>query len=363
MEHNLQKITERFQVSGNFMSAKPYGSGHIHDTYAAQFDQNGTAIRYIIQRINQVVFKNTDALMENISRVTAHQLTKLKDNGHSDPHRQCLSMIPTVDEKTFYQDESGNTWRIYFFVENATTYDIADTPELVFQSAKAYGHFQKQLIDLPGKRLHETIPDFHNTPKRFKALEKAIEEDIENRAQRVGQEIAFALKHKDIASFLDQKHKEGIIPERITHNDTKLNNVMIDNNTREGICVIDLDTVMPGLIHHDFGDMVRSGTCVSAEDETDLSKVFMDIEKYEYTLNGYMESAGDFLSRAEKELLPLSGKVITFETGIRFLTDYLQGDIYFKTDHKNHNLDRCRVQFKMVESLISNEDKMIKCIS
>lgn len=363
MKHDLRRITPHFQISGDFISAEPYGNGHINDTYAATFDQGGTSVRYTHQRINHEIFKDTITLMDNIFRVTSHQRKKLEQAGCPDPLRRALTIIPSKDGLPYYQDDEGNTWRTYIFIEDATTHEFVKNPAQAFQAAKAFGEFQKQLTDLSGERLHETIPDFHNTPKRFAALEKAIEDDPVNRAGHANKEIDFAVKHKPMTTVLIEKQREGLIPERITHNDTKLNNVMLDDNTAVGICVIDLDTVMPGLVLHDFGDMVRTATSSTAEDEKDLSKVHMQIRMFEALAKGYMESAGDFLTETEKEYLAFSGKLITFEIGIRFLTDFLSGDVYFKVHRDNHNLDRCRTQFKLVESIIEQEEAMQKCVA
>jgi hypothetical protein len=294
--------------------------------------------------------------MENIRRVTEHIHSKFASAKYSS--RRTLQLMYTHDGAPYHKDKDGNHWRSYIFIELARTYDVLETDEQARQAAKAFGDFQKYLVDIPGGRLNETIPNFHNTPARFKALEEAIQKDVKNRAAGVKAEIDFALKHKDITGVLLDLNAKGEIPERITHNDTKLNNVMIDDETQEGICVIDLDTVMPGLAHYDFGDMVRTGTSPAAEDERDLSKVTMRMNMFEALLRGYMSAAGDFLNKTEKKMLPFSGKLITFEIGIRFLTDYLAGDVYFKIKRADHNLDRCRTQFKLVESIESQEDEI-----
>lgn len=356
IKHDIKEIASNFLIPGDFISAAPYGSGHINDTYAACFCQGGINVRYIIQRINHNVFKNPPALMENIMRVTEHLRSKL--NASACPSRQALRLITTHDYKPYHHDAAGNYWRVYIFVEGANTYDVIKTPEQTYQAGKAFGDFQKNLVDIPGGRLHETIPDFHNTPKRMEALEKAIEKDVVNRAAGIKKEIDFALNHKNITDVLIKLNQAGKIPERITHNDTKINNVMLDDTTGEGVCVIDLDTVMPGLVHYDFGDLVRTSTSPAAEDEKDLSKVTMRMPMFESLLKGYMKTAGDFLNPTEREYLPFSGKLITFEIGIRFLTDYLSGDVYFKTHRDGHNLDRCRTQFKLVESIEEQENKM-----
>lgn len=349
---NVDAVVRRFQFNGEFLGAAPYGSGHINDTYCLRFDQAGAPVRYILQRINTAIFKDPVGLMENVERVTAHLAKKL--SGQPGCSRRALKLVRTENARSYVRDEAANYWRAYFFVENAKTYDKIENATQAFEAAKAFGQFQRLLADLPAPPLRDTIPDFHHTPKRFAALEHAIERDAVNRAAEARAEIDFALSHKSMASVL----LDANLPLRVTHNDTKLNNVMLDDSTGQGICVIDLDTVMPGLALYDFGDMVRTATSPAAEDERDLSKVKMQFPMFEALARGYMESAATFLTPAEKEHLAFSGKLITFEIGIRFLTDFLAGDTYFKVHRPGHNLDRCRTQFKLVESIEQQEEIM-----
>ena len=294
--------------------------------------------------------------MENIQRVTAH--LRLKLAGQADLDRRTLTLIPTRTGQPYYRDEAGNYWRAYIFIEQARTYDAVESPQQAFAAAKAFGRFQKLLTDLPAPRLHDTIPDFHHTPKRFTALESSIAADSCNRANLAKPEIVFALAHKPITAVLI---KAGL-PERITHNDTKFNNVMLDDTTGEGLCVIDLDTVMPGLALYDFGDQVRTTTSPAKEDERDLSKVGLQFAMFEALVRGYLAEAGDFLTPAERQYLVFAGKLITFEIGIRFLADFLAGDVYFKTHREGHNLDRCRTQFRLIESIEHQENQMNKLV-
>jgi Ser/Thr protein kinase RdoA (MazF antagonist) len=356
LRHDARQVASQFQIYGEFINAGPYGSGHINDTYCAVFNQGGTPVRYILQRINHHVFKTPVALMENVERVTTHISKKVA--GHPDFSRCGLTLIPARDGRAWHSDEGGNYWRTYIFVENARTYDAVESPQQAFQAARAFGRFQKLLADLPAPRLHDTIPGFHHTPQRFAKLEAAIAADPANRARLAESEIEFALNHKAMAGVL----LAAGLPERVTHNDTKLNNVMLDDKTGEGICVIDLDTVMPGLAPYDFGDIVRTSTSPAKEDERDLSKVQMQFPMFEALARGYLETAAEFLTKAERQLLVLSGKLITFEIGIRFLTDYLEGDSYFKVHREGHNLDRCRTQFKLVESIERQEGAMNKLV-
>jgi hypothetical protein len=355
-KYNLKEVSGNFNIAGDFISASPYGSGHINDTFAVTFSQGGANVRYIIQRINHNIFKNPVALMDNIDRVTSHIHGKLSSSG--DASRKALSLIRSGNGLPYHMDREGNCWRTYIFVENAKTYDIIEAPEQAFQAAKAFGEFQRHLVDLPGKRLSETIPDFHNTPKRFESFKNALASDSCNRAKSAKAEIAFALNHENVGTLLLNLNREGKIPERITHNDTKLNNVLLDDKTGEAVCVIDLDTVMPGLALYDFGDLVRTSTSPAAEDEKDLGKVKMQMHMYKALVQGYMSAAKDFLTKTEVEHLAFGGKLITLEIGLRFLTDYLSGDTYFKVHREGHNLDRCRTQFKLVSLIEEQEEEM-----
>jgi hypothetical protein len=356
LKHDVRAVARHFQIAGDFTGAAPYGSGHINDTYCVQFDQGGTPMRYIFQRINHNVFKTPVALMENVQRVTAHLAAKI--SGQPEASRRVLTLIAARDGLGWHIDADGNLWRAYIFVEKARTYDTVESSAQAFQAAKAFGQFQKLLADLPAPRLHDTIPDFHHTPRRFAALEKAIVADAANRAKLAKPEIEFALRHKAMCNVL----LDANLPERVTHNDTKFNNVMLDDATGEGICVIDLDTVMPGLALYDFGDSVRTTTSPVKEDERDLSKVKMQFPMFEALARGYLSTAAEFLTPAEKKFLPFAGKLITFEIGIRFLTDFLSGDVYFKVHREGHNLDRCRTQFKLVESIEQQEEAMNKLV-
>jgi thiamine kinase-like enzyme len=351
-EHDVGAIACQFQIDGKFVDATTYGSGHINDSYCVTFDEADGPARYFLQRINHNIFQNPTALMENIQRVTSHLAAKV--SGERDRTQVVLTLIPALDGRAWYLDAEGNYWRTYQFIENAHTYDAVESTDQAYQAAKAFGRFQKFLVDLPGPRLHETIKDFHHTPKRFRALEQAIASDVAGRAILAKPEIEFAFARQSFTSALHDAN----LPERITHNDTKFNNVMLDDVTGDGICIVDLDTVMPGLALHDFGDMVRTTTSPAKEDEPDLSKVTMQFSMFEALVRGYLASAGDFLTKAEKQHLVFSAKLMTFEQGVRFLTDYLQGDAYYKVSRGEHNLDRCRTQFKLLESIELQEERM-----
>ena len=355
--HNVRAVARQFQLYGEFLEAAPYGTGHINDTYCATFDQAGAPVRYILQRINQKVFRDPVALMENVRRVTAHLGSKLA--GERDFSRSVLTLVPARDGQPWVRDAQGSYWRTYLFIEKARTYDTVQSPGQAFEAAKAFGRFQGLLADLPAPRLHDTIPGFHHTPQRFARFEAVLAADPVNRAGQAAAEIAFALRCQPMTGVLIAAG----LPERVTHNDTKLNNVMLDDVTGAGICVIDLDTVMPGLALYDFGDMVRTATCTVKEDVRDLSLVRMEFPMFEAIVRGYLASAAGFLTPAERQFLAFSGKLITFEIGLRFLTDFLEGDVYFKTHRAGHNLDRCRMQFKLAESIERQEEAMNRLVA
>lgn len=353
----LNEVAEAFQCPGAYLGDEPYGSGHINDTYKAYYNVEGEEVHYIHQRINHNIFRDVPGLMENIGRVTRHQRMKFEPAGVDGIDRRVLTLIPTVDGKDFYQDSEGNYWRTYIFIEEAIGIDVIENTDQAYESAKAFGGFQCQLADLPG-RLNDTIPNFHHTRSRYDTLIQAIADDAHGRAADVQAEIAFAKEREGMVDVVADLMASGGIPERVTHNDTKLNNVLIDTESGKGLCVIDLDTVMPGSVLYDFGDMIRTTTNQAAEDEPDLSKVEMDIGYFEALVKGYLETASGFLVPKERELLAFSGKLITFEIGLRFLTDYLRGDTYFKTHREGQNIDRCRKQFKMVQSMERQMDAM-----
>jgi len=361
IQYDFGKIGKAFGIPGDFMLAIPYGTGHINDTFQATFNQSGSIIHYTIQRINTQVFKKPTELMENVARVCDHL------SGNLPPcferSREALQLLRTEDGKAYYYDADHDSYfRAYFFVEHARTYDIIDNDDVAFSAAKAFGRFLGTLASLPAPRLHETIPDFHNTPKRYEALLKAVEENRCGRVKDVGAELDFVARHAECYGKLIAMQRNGELPERITHNDTKINNVLMDDFTGRGICVIDLDTVMPGLVHYDFGDLIRTGTSPAAEDEPDTSKIYMQFNRFEALLRGYLAGAGKVLTETERELLPFAGQLITTEIGIRFLADYLEGDVYFKTHRPNHNLDRCRSQFKLASSIEEQMPAMQKLL-
>lgn len=340
-----------FQLDGLVMKNIRYGNGHINDTFLVTLKKkDGTMKRVILQRMNKNIFTKPEELMENIEGVTSFLRKKIVENG-GNPERETLNIIPVEDGFSYYVDNQGEYWRCYKFIEDATSYEQVESPEDFYQSAVAFGNFQRLLAEYPAETLHETIPGFHDTKARFQVFLKAVEEDVCGRAASVQKEIQFVRDHEEVANVFGDMLAKGELPLRVTHNDTKLNNIMIDHETRKGICVIDLDTVMPGLAMNDFGDSIRFGASTAVEDEPDLEKVWCDMELFESYAKGFIEGCGGKLTAREIELLPMGAKVMTFECGMRFLTDYLQGDTYFKIHREHHNLDRCRTQFKLVADM------------
>ena len=349
---NLALETARlFSFEGEPVDAKPYGCGHINDTYCVCCERAGEPQRrYILQRVNNNVFKDVPALMENMVKVTAY-LRRVVIAAGGNPDRECLTLIPTKAGEPYYTAPDGRYWRAFNFIENAITYQTAAKPEHFYYAGCAFGRFQKLLADYPSATLHETIPNFHNTASRYRDFEAAVAENVSGRAAAVAEEIAFVRARKDDMGILVDKLAAGELPLRVTHNDTKLNNVMLDDVTSRPVCVIDLDTVMPGLSLYDFGDSIRFGSNPAAEDERDLSKVYCDLGLFEQYTRGFLEECGDMLTPEEIRLLPFSAKMMTLECGMRFLADHIAGDTYFKIHRPGHNLDRCRTQFKLVADM------------
>ena len=355
MDSDLQIIASHF---GIYDQIEPYGDGHINETFAAQ----PTAPRFILQKINSDVFKSPEQVMENIEAVTSHLRKKIIAAG-GNPLRETLTIIKTLDGKSFYKTDDGRYYRMYVFIEGARTYNVVEKPEHFYNAAKAFGRFQKLLADFPADRLHETIKDFHNTPKRFDDFEKAIADNKSGRAGTAAKEIEFALKRRSIAGTITDEMKKGGVPLRVTHNDTKYNNIMIDDITGEAVAVIDLDTVMPGSLLYDYGDSLRFGTNPVNEDEKNLDLVYCDLNLFEHFTRGFIEEMADTLTPDEIRLMPLSARLMTLECGIRFLGDYINGDTYFRTAYPEHNLVRARTQFKLVYDMEQKETQMAKIVS
>ena len=357
MVFDFPALTQQFQFTGKLEDMQPYGSGHINDTYVVRFRQNGRFHHYILQRINHHIFKHPDRLVDNIAQVTAHIRRKITSEG-GNPARATVSLIPGVNGAHHAQTPNGEYWRAYHFIEGTHTVQKAPTLAHSYQSGRAFGKFLRLLADFPIDRLHITIPDFHHTPKRLQAFIQSVEKDSCNRAAAVQTEIDFVLHRAADASVIIDLHEQGLMPKRVTHNDTKFENVLIDNAAGEVVCVIDLDTVMPGFAVFDFGDAVRSGANTAVEDEPDISKVNFNVAVFEKLAHGFLDETRDVLTPIEFDHLAMGAKLITFEQAIRFLGDYINGDTYYKISRPNHNLDRARTQIKLVADMETQFEQM-----
>ena len=349
-EFDFPSIVGKFCVGGRFSDCVRYGEGHINDTFKVTMREDAGETHYILQRINHHLFSDVEKLMHNIELVTAFCRKSVLARG-GDPMRECLTLIRTKQDRAYYFDGS-NYFRMYVFIENATTYQTVRDPKDFYESAVAFGNFAALLADFDASQLYEVLPDFHDTKVRYQNFLSAVEKDVCGRRRLVEREIAWVNAHKDLCGKLVDAVKQGEIPLRVTHNDTKLNNVMLDDATGKGIAVIDLDTVMPGSLCYDFGDSIRFGCSTAAEDEPDTGKVHFSLDLYQVYLKGYLSAVGKITPR-ERELLPWGAVLMTYECGMRFLTDYLEGDVYFRTHRPQHNLDRARTQFKLVDDMLA----------
>ncbi len=357
-EKQLREISSHFQIYGEILHAEPCKIGHINETYTATYAQGGVNVRYIHQKINRHVFPSPEKLMDNLNRVTTHIRRRLEAQRVADITRKVLILVPTRRGDFYFVSRSGDYWRSFVFIEGVESFEFVVSESQAYQAGFAFGQFQSLLSDLPGRQLHETIPRFHHSRARFDACLKAAEDDRANRAKSAQREINFCLRHEGIVDVVIDQLQSGGLPERVTHNDTKFNNVLLDKKTGQAMCVVDLDTVMPGSVLYDFGDMVRTTTSPTLEDERDLSRVAVHLPTFQQLAKGYLQAAGSFLTQAEKSRLAFSGKLIALTIGLRFLTDYLEGDRYFRVHRPGHNLDRARAQFKLVESIAEQEEAM-----
>lgn len=349
----------KFQVARQFqgpqlpLSVRPMGCGHINDTFLVEYADGPD---HVLQRLNTYVFPKPDWVQENIRRVTEHLQTKV--HGMPQAELRSLRVVPTKSGESLYRDDTGGCWRMYPRLQPVQSFQQLQTPEQAYFVGRSFGEFQAQLADLPAPRLHETIADFHHTPRRLARLVQVAEGDPLSRRATALVELDFAMARQSRVEHLVQRQLRGDIPERITHNDTKLNNLLFDEHGHTPLCVVDLDTVMPGLVHYDFGDMVRTGCATAAEDEAVLERVGFNRELFRSLTHGYLEAGRGFLNAAEVEELAFSGILMTLEVGIRFLTDYLEGDVYFKVSHPEHNLQRARSQFALVKQLEAAENEL-----
>ena len=361
MNEEIRSIINSFLIDGTPVIAKAITDGHINSTYRVDVEENGEIKKYLLQKINTFVFKNPDELMQNIVSVTEFLREKIRKNG-GDEKRETLTFIKTKDGKNYSRTENGECWRCYVFVDDAYAFNAIDKSETFLEAGRTFGAFQNMLSDYPIDTLFETIPDFHNTKKRYENLLNAIKADKAGRVNEVKEEIKFITKRENDTHLLTDLIDKGELPIRVTHNDTKLNNVLFDSKTGKGLCVIDLDTVMPGLSLYDFGDCIRYGASTAKEDERDLSLVSLDLELFEAYAKGYLQTAGESLTKKEKDLLAVSSKIMSLELAMRFLEDYLNGDEYFRTNYSDHNLVRTRVQLKLIKDIESKLPAMEEII-
>lgn len=352
-EESVKDVFSRFALYGDLESFKSFGKGHINNTFLSTWNQAGTKVRYTHQHINKNVFKEPEKVIENIRAVTHHiyEKSRLQKDDPFGASRRTLTLVPTKDGLFYYKDDEGEYWRTYLFIENASTFELMDNPVLAYKVGCAVGTFQKQLSDYAGPPLHETIPAFHNMKSRYAQLDTAVSDDKAGRLDSVRDEFDFLQKNRSRGMILTDGLESGKLKKGITHNDTKLNNVLFDDATGEAICLIDLDTVMPGTVLFDTGDLIRTATNTGAEDERDLSKVGFNADVFRALIDGYTEKAADFLTDYEKSLIAESGRVLTQIMAVRFLTDYLNGDVYYKIERPSHNLDRARTQIKLMQSM------------
>lgn len=347
----LESVAGQFRFAGRLLDAAAYGGGHINRTFALRFgDSGGGTRRYLLQRINQAIFRDPAALMENIVCITGHLQAKIRAAG-GDPLRETMNLVPTTDGAAFHRAAGGDCWRAWLFIEGATAYEMARSPEHVYRAGRAFGRFQRMLADFPADALHEVLPDFHHTPKRFAAFADTVARDPVGRAAGVRAEIRFLEQRAAETAVLVDLLRAGRLPLRVTHNDAKFSNVLMDDATGEGLCVIDLDTVMPGTALYDFGDAVRAGAALAAEDEPDAARAGLSLETFEALARGYLDAARDFLTPTEIEYLAFAARLITLEQAIRFLNDYLNGDTYYQVHRPGQNLDRARTQIRMIQDM------------
>lgn len=357
--NEIKHILPHFQFKGSYVDATELHSGNINVTYHLVYQDGSTIHHYVLQNVNNYVFHDPYAVMDNIERITSHIRAKLIASG-KDPARHVLEIIHTTDDNTLYKQEGY--WRAYRYIDQASAPDMIERPKQFEEAGHAFGEFQKLLCDFPAEQLHTTIPDFHNSTKRFYNFVRAVSEDKAGRVRELENEIEFIFDHRKLLGTIVKELDRGSLPLRVTHNDTKINNVMIDDATDKALCVIDLDTVMPGSALYDYGDAIRFGASTAAEDEEDLSKVALDLDKWKVFTRGFLAEVDGFLTPHEIEMLPVGMSVITCEQAMRFLTDYIEGDLYYKVKSPRHNLIRAHAQMKLLEDMEAKMGIVQECI-
>ena len=356
-------VVAEFALPGSVAAVEPFHGGHINDSWLVTVSGSGEPARFLLQRINSHVFPRPDLVMENFARVTAHIASALARESVPNAERRALTLVPTRTSGDAYVDVAGAYWRVLHFIEGTLTRDRAATDTEAYEAGRAFGRFQRLLADYRGPRLHETIPDFHHTPRRVEALERAVAADRRGRAAGARAEIETALRNRPLASALLDRHARGELPERVVHNDAKMPNVLLDTSTGEGLCVVDLDTVMPGLALYDFGDMARTMASDAAEDATELDAVTVRVDRFAALARGYLEGSGRRGADGERALLVTAARVIIYEQAVRFLTDYLDGDRYYKTPRPEHNRERCRAQLALLDAFTRAESTLMRAVA
>jgi Ser/Thr protein kinase RdoA (MazF antagonist) len=354
----LESIISQFAIPGAFIKSERFGSGLINDTYLCEFDDGGERRKYILQRINTSVFTRPEQVMRNVEVVTTHMVKRLRSEQVADPYAVTPALISTRSGRTFLHDDQDAYWRVFHFIEAGMVFDTVQNTRHAYEIGRGVGRFQALVSDLSPSALYDTLPGFHFTPDYLDTYDDAVNADVGGRVAGIGPEAAFVFQRRHLASTLTDLIASNELPFRVVHNDPKVNNIMIHKTSGEVLCMLDLDTVKPGLVHFDFGDCVRSAANPAGENARDLGSINIDMTLFEAIAEGYLHEAGVFLTKKELELLPQSVKVITFELGLRFLADYLRGDTYFKIQYPTHNLHRARVQFRLLESIEANEGRM-----
>ncbi len=358
----IEKAISRFDISGTFVKAERFGSGLINDTYLCEFREGRATRKYILQRINTSVFRLPDQVMENVEVVTTHIVKRLQAQGMTDPYGITPALISTRSRKSYHVDGSGSYWRMFHFIQSGSVFDTVTGEKQAHEVGRGLGKFQALVADLPPQRLHDTLPGFHHTTLYLKEYDDAVEKDVKKRLKGLPAEAAFIARRRSLAPLLTDLMSSKQIPLRVVHNDPKVNNIMVHTVTGEALCMLDLDTVKPGIVHFDFGDCVRSAANPAGEDAEDSESVKLDLSLFKAITHGYLSEARTFITKKEIDLLPASVKIITFELGLRFLADYLRGDTYFKIKYLGHNLHRARVQFRLLESIEANEETMASIV-
>ncbi|GGH14398.1 phosphotransferase enzyme family protein [Mucilaginibacter phyllosphaerae] len=357
---NTAEVVSHFKCAADANSCKAYGSGHINDTFLLK-NVSAAGPDYLLQRINHNIFSDVERLTDNMRRVTEHLKYKIREHGTGDPLKEVMTLIPTDSNRFFYQDSTGDYWRMFYFLSDTKSYDVVQTPKQAYEGGKAFGKFQYMLSDIPAGQLFEVIPDFHNIQKRLQYLTEAVSKDTCKRVQYVSAELQMVEKYAEDMQYFQQPGQAAVLPKRVIHNDTKFNNVLLNSND-EAQCVIDLETVMDGYVAYDFGDAIRTIINTTTEDEADLSRIKLNMPLFNAYVQGYFKEASKFLTDTEVNSLMKGALLLPYMQAVRFLTDHINGDIYFKIKFEGHNLQRARAQLRLMQMLDANAGAMHQII-